>query len=85
MTCITALLHEGKYSELSRYIEETNKGIAFVVKINDLSNIGITDEDIVVILSNLLNNAIEACEQCESKMIKLKFAQQEEKNMVVLP
>ena len=25
------------------------------------------DEDIVVILSNLLNNAIEACEKCSGK------------------
>ena len=36
------------------------------------------DEDIVVILSNLLNNAIEACEQCMGKrMIKVKFVQEE--------
>lgn len=34
----------------------------------------ISDEDVVVIMSNLLNNAIEACEKCRGdKIIKLKI------------
>ena len=37
----------------------------------------IKDEDIVLILSNLLNNAIEACEQCEKPIIKMKFVKEE--------
>ena len=33
-----------------------------------------SDEDIVILLSNLLNNAIEASENTEEKIVKFKFA-----------
>lgn len=36
---------------------------------NDLKNLNIENEDLVVLLANLLNNAIEACEKCDSKKI----------------
>ena len=36
------------------------------------------DEDLVVILSNLLNNAIEACDKCSEKVIRFKFFSDEE-------
>lgn len=61
----------------SKYQEVKEKGITFVFKVNDLSNIILSDEDIVVMLSNLLNNAFEACEQCKEKIIRLKFVQEE--------
>lgn len=61
-----------------KYQEAMDKNILFVIKINDLSEVRISDEDIVVILSNLLNNAIEACEQCNEKIIKLKFVKEAE-------
>lgn len=58
----------------TKYSEMMEKDIVFVFRINDLSNLIVSDEDIVVILSNLLNNAIEACEKCcKRKIIKLKF------------
>lgn len=58
----------------SKYRETLEKGIIFIFKLNDLSTIRIEDEDIVVILSNLLSNAIEACEKYSGKkVIKLKF------------
>ncbi len=60
----------------TKYQEAREKGITFVLKVNDLSDICIDDEDIVIILSNLLNNAIEACEQCEKKVIKIKFTKE---------
>ena len=57
-----------------KYQEMLNKKIVLVMKINDLSELNISDEDMVVILSNLLNNAIEACEKCsDKKMIKMKL------------
>lgn len=65
-----------------KYQEARKKEILFVVKINDLSEIPFTDEDVVILLSNLLNNAMEACEQCEKKIIKLKFVK--EYNKLVL-
>lgn len=57
-----------------KYAEMMDKGIVFAFRINDLSEVPIGNEDLVVILSNLLNNAIEACEKCEGKRtIKFKF------------
>lgn len=57
----------------TKYREAVSKGIVFVLKVNDLSALKMEEEDIVVILSNLLSNALEACERCENKLIKLKF------------
>lgn len=57
----------------TKYREAVSKGIVFVLKVSDLSGLKMEEEDLVVILSNLLNNALEACEQCEEKRIKLKF------------
>ncbi len=57
-----------------KYKEAQEKGIVFAAKVNDLSGIWLEDADIVVILSNLLDNAMEAAEQCEKKrVIWLKF------------
>ena len=61
----------------SKYRETLEKGIIFIFQLNDLSKINLSDEDIVVILSNLLSNAIEACEKYSGKkIIKLKFIQE---------
>lgn len=57
----------------SKYFEACEKNILLVVKANDLSELAIEDQDLVIILSNLLNNAIEACEKSENKVIKLKM------------
>lgn len=57
----------------TKYREAVSKGIVFVLKVNDLSGLKMEEEDIVIILSNLLNNALEACERCVEKRIKLKF------------
>lgn len=63
----------------TKYKEMTEKNIIFVFRINDLSGLRMADEDIVVILSNLLNNAIEACEKCHGmRVIKLKFVMEED-------
>lgn len=73
---VDAILN-GKYREI------LDKNIVFIFKINDLSEINVCDEDIVVILSNLLNNAIEACEKClKKKIIKLKFVK-ENNNIII--
>lgn len=63
----------------TKYGEMIEKNIIFVFRINDLSNLWLSDEHIVVILSNLLNNSIEACEKCKGrKVIKLKFVIEED-------
>jgi sensor histidine kinase regulating citrate/malate metabolism len=67
----------------TKYQEASSKGIVFVFRVNDLSDIKIEDEDVVIILSNLLNNAIEACEKCaDNKVIKLKFVKEDD--MVII-
>ena len=61
-----------------RYAEE--KGIAMVLAVNDLSGLAMEDEDLVTLLVNLLDNAIEACEKLEDgkKVIQFKMIQEEE-------
>lgn len=67
----------------TKYQEAETKGIVFVFRVNDLSRLKIKDEDVVTILSNILNNAIEACETCEDKkIIKFKFV--EEDGMIII-
>lgn len=67
----------------TKYQEMTDKGIVFAFRVNDLSQIGISDEDVVTILANLLNNAIEACEDCsDKKIIKLKFVCEEDRVII---
>lgn len=62
----------------AKYQEADAKGIVFVFRVNDLSQVRVKDEDVVIILSNLLNNAIEACEKCDGKkVIKLKFVNED--------
>lgn len=68
----------------AKYHEALSKHILFVFKVNDLSNIEIQNEDLVVLLANLLNNAIEACEKCsEKRIIKLKFLLTEDHSVVL--
>lgn len=63
----------------SIYRETLEKGILFIFRLNDLSGINLCDEDIVVMLSNLLNNGMEACEKIsDKKVIKLKFVHEGE-------
>lgn len=66
----------------TKYREAIEKGIVLVLKVNDLSGLKLVDTDIVIILSNLLNNAIEACEKCENKTIKLKFVMDNEQVII---
>lgn len=67
----------------TKYQEMIKKGIVFVFKVNDLSDLEICDEDVVTILANLLNNAIEACEKsADKKIIKLKFIKKADKIII---
>ena len=57
-----------------KYQETVEKNILFIFQLNDMSKLKLESEDIVILLSNLLNNAIEACEHCNTeRMIKLKL------------
>lgn len=68
----------------SKYKEARDKGILMTVMLSDLAGIRITDKDIVIILSNLLNNAIEACEKCEKRIIKVKIVREDQQLLVAI-
>jgi len=58
----------------TKYHKAQEAGIVFVLKVNDLSGLGMEEEDVVTVLCNLLDNAIEACRKCDGKkVIKFKF------------
>ncbi len=65
-----------------KYQEAKEKGIIFVVKISDLSELRIKDDDMVLILSNLLNNAIEACEKCKEPVIRVKIVKERRQTVI---
>ena len=58
----------------TKYSEAREKGITFRFVINNLSSLNIDDRDCIVILSNILNNAIEAAEKCsqDNRFISVK-------------
>lgn len=66
----------------SKYQEAREKGIVFVIKVNDLSELKIKDEDIVLILSNLLNNAMEANVKSDNAVIRLKFVKERHQTII---
>lgn len=63
----------------AKYQEADRKHILVVCKVNDLSGLTIKSSDLVILLSNLLNNAIEACEKCEKeRYIRIKCVCEED-------
>ena len=64
-----------------KFKQAKKKGIPMILAINDLGNIMVKDEDMVTLLANLLDNAIEAYEKVTkgSKLIKLRFLDEEGK------
>ena len=57
-----------------KYNIAKQNGISVQVKIDDLSALPMKDEDVVVVLSNMLDNAIDAAKECvDEKIIKIKF------------
>ena len=76
------LLQKKEYDELSDYLKKL-AGASFICKINDLAGITMMEGELILVLSNLLNNAIEAVEKCKGrKMIKLKTVIEDEKFIV---
>lgn len=69
----------------TKYQETLQKNILFVLQANDLSGLAMEDDDLVTILSNLLNNAIEACEACEdNRVIKMKLLKEPEEIIIAV-
>ncbi len=56
-----------------KYHEAEAKGILFPIVCDNLASVGISNSDLVTILSNILDNAIEAAQKCNEKKITLKI------------
>lgn len=57
-----------------KYWEACEKDITMIMAVNDLSNLVMREEEIVILLVNLLDNAIEACEKLDSgRVIQFKM------------
>lgn len=62
-----------------KYQYARERGITMVMSVNDLSGLTMSKEDIVALLVNLLDNAIEACEKLDgNKIIQFKMMLEEE-------
>lgn len=68
----------------NKYQEAVKKNIVFIFSINDLSTISLKPDDIVTIFANLLNNAIEACDKCDRKIIKLKTVYEDDELVITV-
>ena len=57
----------------AKYQEAVSRSIVVICRVNDLSGLSMDSSDLVILLSNLLNNAIEACERYQGeRIIKIK-------------
>lgn len=62
-----------------KYQDALEKGITITMSVNDLSGLTISEEEIVTLLVNLLDNAIEACEKLSgNKVIQFKMVLESE-------
>lgn len=67
-----------------KYREAKKKDIVMPLLIDNLSNLRISESDIVTILSNILDNAIEATEKCDNKKIVLQISKQDMENLLYI-
>lgn len=70
-----------------KYHLARSKGISFSLQLDDLTHFGLKDEHLVVVLSNLIDNAIEACEKIDngkSKKIMLVMKVEEESSFLYI-
>lgn len=64
-----------------KYHAAQEKGIRFSLQLGDLTHFGLEDEYLVVVLSNLIDNAIEACDKIDkSKSKKITLAMKVEQS-----
>lgn len=57
-----------------KYNEAKETGAAIALQIGDLSDVAMKEIDIILLLSNMLNNAIEALKECKkNKVLRIKL------------
>ena len=70
-----------------KYHLAQSKGISFSLQLDDLTCFGLKDEHLVVVLSNLVDNAIEACEKIDhgkSKKVTLVMKVEEDSSFLYI-
>ena len=67
-----------------KHQQAKSKGITIIYLLDMLADVSIEDDDLVILLSNLLSNAIEACEKIDDKKKIIHFRMQIEENSVVI-
>lgn len=68
-----------------KYMVAQRNDIVIEFKINDLSNIIVADEDMVTILANAMDNAINAAKECkENKYIKVTIINDSSETLVTI-
>ncbi|MDE6203954.1 MAG: ATP-binding protein [Lachnospiraceae bacterium] len=61
-----------------KYQEAGDRGIAMAIAVNDLSGLTVSEEEIVTLLVNLIDNAMEACGKLDkNKIIQFKMMLEE--------
>lgn len=76
-TIIDAILNQ-------KYTEAGNMGIAMEFVLDNLSGLPVTDEDLVTILTNSLDNAISAAARSEDKIIQVFMSYEEDEFLCVV-
>ncbi len=62
-----------------KFQDALDKNIAMTISVNNLSELTLGEEELVTLLVNLLDNAIEACEKLtENRVIQFKMVQEED-------
>ena len=61
-----------------KYMEAKKLGIIIPIVADNLENISICDSDLVIIMTNILDNAIEAVSNCENKKIVFKVMREDD-------
>lgn len=62
-----------------KYRTARSENISMIFQVNDLDGLWIDDTDLVIIMSNLLDNAIEACRKLEDhRVIRIKIVREKE-------
>lgn len=66
-----------------KYRQAKARKINILFQVNDLSDVWLEEQDMIILLSNLLDNAIEACEKVNGDRI-IKFKMIKEKQQLVI-
>ncbi len=65
-----------------KYKEAQDKGVVFPIVADNLTGLPVKDSDLVIILSNIIDNAFEAVDPLENKKVILKIVRSEDSLLI---